>query len=239
MSFRKTLWYFLYYWRPFWIFCVIVDQVLEHEIPQNKNVILNESQVCVSDVHLDVMYNHDNWDFICYFGGHFVLQFWKEKTENRAWHGADLESAYPNCVKTTTWQILLRNALQTLRMFFFWKMGPDYIVKLFSEPSDMSMRNLLYSYWRTCCPTLWGPIAIVIALALCRRTEWLWWIRTIKLRNRGKGYIITQYKIISKSRNSQRAHMLPFHSGFCTVRLSFLLMPLHKLTFLEVRIFLP
>ena len=68
------------------------------------------------------MYNHDNWDFICYFGGHFVLQFWTGKTKNRAWHGADLESAYPNCVKTTAWQILLKNALQTL----FWKMGPDY-----------------------------------------------------------------------------------------------------------------
>ena len=80
-----------------------------------------ESQVCVSDVHPDVMYNHDTWDFICYFGGHFVLQFWKGKTKNRAWHGADLESAYPNCVKTTTWQILLRNALQTLRMPLFEK----------------------------------------------------------------------------------------------------------------------
>ena len=41
MTFRKTLWYFLYYWRPSWISCVIGDQVLEHEIPQNKNVILN------------------------------------------------------------------------------------------------------------------------------------------------------------------------------------------------------
>ena len=40
-TFRKTSWYFLYYWRPTWIFCVIFDQVLEHEIPQNKNVILN------------------------------------------------------------------------------------------------------------------------------------------------------------------------------------------------------
>ena len=80
-----------------------------------------ESQVCVSDVHPDVVYNHDNWDFICYFGGHFVLQFWKGKNKNRAWHGTDLESAYPNCVKTTTWQILLRNALQTLRMLLFEK----------------------------------------------------------------------------------------------------------------------
>ena len=41
MTFRKTLWYFLYYWQPSWIFCVIVDKVLEHKIPQNKNVILN------------------------------------------------------------------------------------------------------------------------------------------------------------------------------------------------------
>ena len=43
-------------------------------------------------------------------------------------------------------------------------------------------------------------------------------------------------KIMSNSRNSQIAHMLPFHFGFCTVWLSFLLMLLHKLTFLEVRI---
>ena len=83
-----------------------------------------ESQVCVSVVHPDMMYNHDKWDFICYFGGHFVLQFWKGKTKNRAWHGADLESAYPNCVKTTAWQILLRNALQTLRMPLFEKWTP-------------------------------------------------------------------------------------------------------------------
>ena len=81
----------------------------------------HESQVCVSAVHPDMMYNHDNWDLICYFGGHFVLQFWKGKTKNRAWHGAYLESAYSNCVKTTAWQILLRNALQTLRMPLFEK----------------------------------------------------------------------------------------------------------------------
>ena len=41
MTFRKTLGYFLYYKRPSWISWVIGDQVLEHEIPQNKNVILN------------------------------------------------------------------------------------------------------------------------------------------------------------------------------------------------------
>ena len=76
----------------------------------------HKSQVCVSAVHPDMKYNHDNWDFVCYFGGHFVLQFWKGKTKNRAWHGTDLESAYPNCVKPTAWQILLRNALQTLNM---------------------------------------------------------------------------------------------------------------------------
>ena len=81
----------------------------------------HKSQVCVSAVHPDMMYNPDNWDFICYFGGHFVFQFWNGKTKNRAWHGAYLESAYPNCVKTTAWQILLRNALQTLRMPLFEK----------------------------------------------------------------------------------------------------------------------
>ena len=61
----------------------------------------------MSAVHPDMMYNHDNWDFICYFGDHFVLQFWKGKTKNRAWHGTDLESAYPNCVRTTAWQIVI------------------------------------------------------------------------------------------------------------------------------------
>ena len=41
---------------------MIVDQVLEQEIPQNKNECYfeHESQVCVSAVHADVMYNHDN-----------------------------------------------------------------------------------------------------------------------------------------------------------------------------------
>ena len=86
-----------------------------------------ESQVCVSAAHPDMMYNHDKWDFICYFGGHFVLQFWMGKTKNRAWHGADLESAYPNCVKTTAWQTLLRNALQTLRMPLFEKWAPTIV----------------------------------------------------------------------------------------------------------------
>ena len=35
------------------------------------------------------------------------------KTQNIAWHGADLESAFPNCVRTTACQILLKNALQS------------------------------------------------------------------------------------------------------------------------------
>ena len=78
---------------------------------EQKCYFEHERQICVSAVHPDMMYNHDNWDFIRYFGGHFVLQFWKGKTKNKTWHGADLESAYPNCVKTTAWQILLRNAL--------------------------------------------------------------------------------------------------------------------------------
>ena len=46
--------------------CVIVDQVFEHEIPQNKKVILNTKLkfVCPLAVHPDMMYNHDNCDFI-------------------------------------------------------------------------------------------------------------------------------------------------------------------------------
>ena len=77
MTFIKKLWYFLYYWRPSWIFnihCVIVDLVFEHAIPQ-KGYFEHESQVCASAVQSDMMYNHDNCDFICYFGGHFVFQF--------------------------------------------------------------------------------------------------------------------------------------------------------------------
>ena len=87
---------------------------------KQKGYFKHESQVCVSAVHPDMMYNHDNWDYICYFCGHFVLQFCRGKTKYRAWHGADLESAYPNCVKTTAWQILLRNALQTMPLFEKW-----------------------------------------------------------------------------------------------------------------------
>ena len=35
------------------------------------------------------------------------------KEQNIAWHGADLESAFTNCVRTTACQILLKNALQS------------------------------------------------------------------------------------------------------------------------------
>ena len=38
-----------------------------------------ESQVCVSAVHPNMMYNHNNCDLICYFGGHFVFNFESEK----------------------------------------------------------------------------------------------------------------------------------------------------------------
>ena len=115
-----------------------------------------ESQVCVADVHPDVMYNHDNWDFICYFGGHFVLQFCKGKTKNRARHGSDLESAYPNCVKTTTWQILLRNALQTLRMPLSekWALTTSYFLILEIDtiiPNYEYILSISSTKWRATC----------------------------------------------------------------------------------------
>ena len=60
--------------------CVIEAQVFKHESPQNKKGYFeHESQVCESAVHPDMVYNHDNGDFICYFGGHFICKFWKEK----------------------------------------------------------------------------------------------------------------------------------------------------------------
>ena len=101
----------------------------------------HESQVFVSAVHPDMMYNHDNWDFICYFGGQFVLQFWKGKTKNRSYHGAHLKSAYPNCVKTTVWQILLGNALQTLRMPLFEKWA--LTIFLFTSGADLDFLSVI------------------------------------------------------------------------------------------------
>ena len=57
---------------------MIVHQVFEYEIPQKKGYFEHESQVCVSAVHIDMMYNHDNCDLICNFSGHFVFQFERE-----------------------------------------------------------------------------------------------------------------------------------------------------------------
>ena len=85
----------------------------------------HKSQVCVSAVHPDMMYNPDKWDFICYFGALFVFQFWKGKTKNRAWHGADLESAYiselceNNCMTNST-----KKCLANFKNAPFWKMSP-------------------------------------------------------------------------------------------------------------------
>ena len=50
-------------------------------------------------------------DIFTHFGGHFVFEFSVGKRQNSAWHGADLESAYPKYVRTTACQILLKNAL--------------------------------------------------------------------------------------------------------------------------------
>ena len=49
----------------------------------------------------------------------FCFQILSGKRQNRAWHGADLESAYPNCVRTTACQILPKNAL-TSQKFQKW-----------------------------------------------------------------------------------------------------------------------
>ena len=54
-------------------------------------------------------------DIFTNFGGHFVFEFLVGKRQNRAWHRADLESAYPNCVGTTACQILLKNALTNFK----------------------------------------------------------------------------------------------------------------------------
>ena len=50
---------------------MMVDQVFEHEHQNKKGYFEHESRVCVSAEHSEIMYNHDNCDFICYLGGHF------------------------------------------------------------------------------------------------------------------------------------------------------------------------
>ena len=47
-------------------------------------------------------------DILSNFGAILFLNFEWEKRQNRAWHGVNLESAYPNSVRTTACQILLK-----------------------------------------------------------------------------------------------------------------------------------
>ena len=105
MTFRKKLWYFLYYWRSFWIFriyCVIVDQVFEHDIPQKKKVILNTKVKFVCPLCTQTWcINMTIVTLSAILAAILFFNLERETLKNRAWHGADLESAYPNCVKTT------------------------------------------------------------------------------------------------------------------------------------------
>ena len=71
-------------------------------------VLLHRNDVFMFIVSQAVM---QNCDIFTNFGGHFVFEFQVGKTQNIAWHGADLESAFPNCVRTTACQILLKIAL--------------------------------------------------------------------------------------------------------------------------------
>ena len=112
MIFRKTLWYFLYYWRPSWIFCVIVDQVLEHEIPQNKNGILNRKVKFVCPLCTQT------WCIILIIETlSAILAAILFFNFERGRFGTSISEL----CETTAWQILLRNALQTLRMPLFEK----------------------------------------------------------------------------------------------------------------------
>ena len=66
-------------------------------------------------------------DILTNFGSHFVFEFWVGKIQNRAWHGAYLESAFPNCVRATACQKLnlLKKCLNKSEIS---KMGPDYML---------------------------------------------------------------------------------------------------------------
>ena len=63
-------------------------------------------------------------DIFTNFDGHFVFEFCIGKTRIIAWNGADLESAFPNCVRTNACQILLKNALPSQK-FRKWALTID------------------------------------------------------------------------------------------------------------------
>ena len=95
--------------------------------PDPKNVIL-DTKWCffVFIVSQAVMYS---CDISTNFGGHFVFEFGVGKIQNRGWHGADLESAYPNCVRATACQILLKNALPSEK-FQKWALTIKQIIEV-------------------------------------------------------------------------------------------------------------
>ena len=173
MTFRKTLWYFKYYWRPSWIFnnnCVIFDQVSEHEFPQNKKVIL------IRKVKFVCRLCTQTWCIIMIIvisspivAAILFLNFKKEKRKNRAWHGAHLESLYPNCVKATAWQILLRKVLQTLRMPFL-KNGPWLLWHLANivEANGLSSGSaFIYQSAGRFISWCYGVVAIILVIGQC------------------------------------------------------------------------
>ena len=85
---EAKLWHITLQWRP--LFC-----------------FRHRKDVFVFTVSQAVMHS---CDIFTNFGGHFVFEFYVEKGQNRAWHGADLESAQcelckNNCMTNSTGMI--------------------------------------------------------------------------------------------------------------------------------------
>ena len=82
-----------------------MGQVFKHKLSLYKRRYFeHECQVCVSAVHPDMMYNliMTVMTLSALLAAILLFNSERETTKNRAWHGADLESAYPNFGKTTS-----------------------------------------------------------------------------------------------------------------------------------------
>ena len=104
--------------------CMIMDQVFKHEFPQNIKYFLNTKVKFVCPLCTQT------WCIImiivtlsAILAAVLFFNFEREKQNIVLGMGLILNQHYPNCGKTTAWQILLRNALQTLKRPFL-KNGP-------------------------------------------------------------------------------------------------------------------
>ena len=106
------------------VLSVLLAAILDflRDIPQNKNVILNTKIKFVCPLCTQ------KWCIImiietlpAILAAILFCNFEREKLKIELGMGQIWNQHIHNCVKTTAWQILLKNALQTLRMVLFEK----------------------------------------------------------------------------------------------------------------------